>query len=122
MITRLAESSGNVIGFLIRGQLTDEDYKMTLIPAVEEAIKSHKKIRILFRMDQFGGWTAHGAWDDFINWPKFMSVERMAVVIDESWHEFTSWLFSVVARVMHIEIRFFSKDQMADAWVWLRAP
>ncbi len=122
MITRLPESSGNVVGFLIRGQLTDDDYRTTLIPSIEEATASGKKIRILFQMDQFAGWTAHGAWDDFINWPKFMSVERMAMVVDENWHEFTSWLFSVFAQITHIELRFFPKDQLTDAWVWLRAP
>ena len=122
MITRLPESSGNVVGFLVRGQLTDDDYRTTLIPAIEDVTASGKKIRILFRMDQFAGWTAQGAWDDFINWPKFMSVERMAIVVDENWHEFISWLFSVFAQITHIELKFFRKDQLTDAWVWLRAP
>ena len=72
-------------------------------------------------MEDFGGWTAHGAWDDFINWPKFMSCERMAVVVDDNWHEFMSWLFAATAKIMHIEIRFFPTAKMADAWAWLRA-
>jgi len=122
MITRLSESSGGTVGFLVHGKLTDEDYRKVLIPVVEEAIKTRQKIRLLFQMENFLGWTAHGAWDDFINWPKFRSVERMAVVIDENWDEFTSWLFKVFASLTHIEIRFFRKERLADAWDWLRAP
>ena len=121
MIDRLPESSGNVIGFRIQGPLTDMDYKLGFIPPLEEAMKSHTKVRILFKMENFGGWTAHGAWDDFVNWPKFMACERMAVVIDENWHEFMTWLFKVFAGMAHIEIRFFRVSQMADAWNWLRA-
>ncbi len=120
MITQLPESSGGDIGFLIQGKLTDEDYQETLIPVLEEAIKSQEKIGILFQMENFEGWTAHGAWDDFINWPKFRSVERMAILVDENWHELISWLFTVFATVTGIEIKFFKKDQPAEAWSWLR--
>ncbi|PKL57756.1 MAG: STAS/SEC14 domain-containing protein [Methanomicrobiales archaeon HGW-Methanomicrobiales-5] len=122
MITLLPESSGNVIGFLIQGKLADEDYQQGLIPPLEEAIKAHQKIRLLFQMDNFGGWTAHGAWDDFINWPKFMSVERMAVVVDQNWHEFMTWLFQIASALTHMEIRFFRTTEMAEAWAWLQAP
>jgi hypothetical protein len=122
MISTLPESSGKVIGFLIKGKLTDKDYKQELIPSLEDAIKPGQKIRLLMQMEKFMGWTPHGAWDDFINWPKVMSIERMAFVIDENWHDFMSWLFRVFASIAHIEIRFFRKEQLADAWDWLRAP
>lgn len=122
MLAKLPESGGNIAGFLIRGKLTDEDYKTGLIPPLEEAVAAHKKIRILFRMEDFGGWTAHGAWDDFVNWPKFISIERMAIVIDENWHEFMTWLFKAIAGIVRIDMKFFRKDQLADAWAWLRAP
>ena len=122
MITQLPESSGGAIGFLIRGKLTDEDYRETLIPVLEDAIKSEKKIGLLFQMEDFEGWTAHGAWDDLISWPKFRSVDRLAILIDENWHELVSWLFTVFAKVTGIEIRFFEKGEQAEAWYWLRMP
>ena len=91
-------------------------------PPLEEAIKDPQKIRLLFQMDNFGGWTAHGAWDDFINWLKFMSVERMAVVVDQNWHEFMTGLFKIASSLIHMEIRFFRTTEMAEAWEWLRVP
>jgi len=75
MITELPESSGRDVGFLIQGKLTDEDYKQTLIPVIEEALKDRQKINVLFQMHLFRGWTAGGAWDDFVNWPKAKSNE-----------------------------------------------
>jgi hypothetical protein len=121
MITKLPESSGTTLGFLIQGKLADEDYQDVLIPALEEATKAGGKIRILFVMENFAGWTPQGAWDDFINWPRFLSMERFAVVIDENWHDFMTWLFSVFARLSHSEIKFFHTGQRKEAWEWLKA-
>jgi len=120
MILRLPQSSGNALGFLIQGKLTDEDYQEELIPAMEAVIRADEKINLLFQMDKFEGWTAHGAWDDFINWPKFMSIRRMAIVVDDNWHEFATWLFSVFASLTHMELRFYRKTQLPEAWSWLR--
>lgn len=122
MITLLPESSDGVIGFLIEGKLTDEDYKQGLIPPMEEAIKNQEKIRILMQMEHFEGMTAHGAWDDFMSWPKFRSVERMAFLVNDNWHEFITWLMGVYATITHTEIRFFQTEQLSEAWEWLRAP
>lgn len=121
MITKLPESSGTTVGFLIQGKLADEDYKDVLIPALEEAVHAGAKIRILFVMENFSGWTPLGAWDDFINWPRFRTMGRIAVVIDENWHEFMTWLFSVFARLAHSEIRFFTTARRAETWAWLKA-
>ncbi|UUX91142.1 STAS/SEC14 domain-containing protein [Methanoplanus endosymbiosus] len=97
MITKLPESSGRNVGFMVHGKLTGEDYRETLIPAMEEALKNHEKINILFRMESFRGWTAHAAWDDFVNWPKVRAVRKMAIVFDGEWDEFMSWLFKSMA-------------------------
>lgn len=120
MITKLPESSGKNIGFLIHGKLTDDDYKQTLIPVLEETIEKDGKVNILFRMEKFEGWTAHGGWDDFINWPNFASINRLAVIIDENWHEFATWLFEFFAKITFIRIKFFREEQTDEAWEWLR--
>ena len=120
MITELPESSGRDIGFLIQGKLTDEDYKQTLIPVIEEALKDRQKINVLFQMHFFRGWTAGGTWDDFVNWPKAKSIERMAIVFDGKWDEFMSWIFKSYAFVSHIDIRFFHEERHEEAWEWLR--
>jgi SpoIIAA-like len=119
MIERLDASSGNVIGFQIHGKLTKEDYTDIFVPAIEKIIGSHAKARLLLHMKHFGGWTLGGAWEDFLNAPKFFSIERMAVVVDESWDEWMTWLFRLFAAI-GIDIRFFREERMEEAWNWLR--
>ena len=121
MITELPESSGANIGFLIKGKLTDDDYKQHLIPAMEEAINAHEKIRILFQIEKIEGITVHGAWDDFMIWPKLQSAERMAILIDENGSEFTAKFIQLYSNITHIEVKFFMLEQVPKAWEWLKA-
>ena len=121
MITIMPESSGKNTGFLIRGKLTDEDYRKTLIPVLEKALEEHERINIMFKMENFEGWTPHAAWDDFINWPKIAAVNKAAIVFDEKWDEFMSWLFKSYALISHIDMKFFKEDRIDEAWEWLRS-
>jgi hypothetical protein len=121
MIEKLPESSENLIGFRIQGKLTKEDYTDRFVPELERIIGSHTKARLLLHMKHFGGWTLGGAWEDFLNAPKFFSIERMAVVVDESWDEWMTWLFRLFA-TLGFEIRFFREERLGAAWEWLREP
>jgi hypothetical protein len=119
MIQKLAESSGNTIGFRIQGKLTGEDYTGLLLPELEKIVESHTKGRLLLHMKNFEGWTLGGAWEDFLNWPKFLSIERMAMVVDETWDEWMTWLFRLFATI-GIDLRFFREERLDEAWAWLR--
>lgn len=120
MITKMPESSGKNVGFVIHGKLTDEDYKDMLIPALDEAVQKHEKINILFKMEGFRGWTAHAAWDDLVSWPKIRAVDKTAIVFDGKWDEFMSWLFKSYALISHIDMKFFHDDRTDEAWEWLK--
>jgi len=39
----------NVIGIIVSGTITAEDYDSVLIPAIHEKLKKYKKIRILYQ-------------------------------------------------------------------------
>jgi hypothetical protein len=119
MIKKLVESSGNTIGFLVQGKLTREDYTGTLLPELEKIIGSHSKGRLLIHMKNFEGWTLGGAWEDFLNWPKFLSIERMAIVVDETWDEWMTRLFRLFATI-GIDLQFFREERLEDAWKWIR--
>jgi SpoIIAA-like len=120
MIERLEESSGHVIGFRIHGKLSKEDYTGLFVPELGNVIQEYGKARLLLSMKHFEGWTLGGAWEDFFNAPKFFSIERMAVVVDDSWDEWMTWLFRLFAAI-GITIRFFREDRLGEAWQWLRA-
>jgi len=121
MIEKLPESSGNILGFHIRGKLTEADYLNLLVPEMEKAMKIFPKIRIVLVMENFGGWTVGGAWEDLLLGLKFTAVEKLVTVIDESWDEWMTLLFRTFATLTGTELRFFKKERLAEAWEWVRA-
>jgi hypothetical protein len=118
MIGKLEKSSGNVIGFKLHGKATDEDYKERLIPELEKAIEEHGKIRVLWDLERFEGWTPHAAWDDLIVGTKmFDDIERLAIVGDRKWERVMTKL---IQPVTGLEARYFDHHKLQHAWDWLR--
>src|SRR6188472_1504445 len=62
-IEQLSRSSGKVLGFQLSGKLHDEDYKH-FVPAVDAALVSQNKIRLLAWFHDFHGWDLRALWDD----------------------------------------------------------
>ena len=66
MIELISEGlRGNVVGLAAHGKVSHKDYQLVVIPAVEEKIKMHGKVRLLFQLgNDFTGYTAEAIWDD----------------------------------------------------------
>ncbi|MBP1929052.1 hypothetical protein J2741_001599 [Methanolinea mesophila] len=121
MIERLAESSGKNIGFRLSGRVTEADYMDVLSPVIEKSIEEHARINVLLLMEDFKGWTVGAAWEDFTLGPKFLKVERLAVVVDETWDEWMTWLFRAFSTLTGTKVRFFKKERVQEAWDWLKS-
>jgi hypothetical protein len=121
MIERLPESAKNILGYRISGKMTEADYRDHLVPEMEKAMKECHKIRIVWVVEGFEGWTVGGAWEDLLLGLKFPAVERMAMVIDESWDEWMTLLFQGFTTLTGTELRFFKKERLGEAWEWIRA-
>ena len=121
MIEKLPESSGNILGFRIWGKLTEADYLDHLDPEMEKAMKEYPKIRVVMVMEHLEGWTVGAFWEDFRLGTKSSVFERMAFVIDESWDEWITLLMKAFTTLTGTELRFFKKERLAEAWVWIRA-
>lgn len=116
MIGMLEKSHGNVIGFKFHGKASDEDYKERLIPEMEAAIAQHGKIRILWDLENFEGWTPQAAWDDMIFGTKMWhDVERMAIVGDAKWEALIMKLFAHLTA----KFKYFDHHKLQHAWEWL---
>ena len=63
MLTFLERSHGNVLGIKASGKLTHADYER-IIPKLEELLREHRKLRVLFELEDCQGWVAGAAWDD----------------------------------------------------------
>jgi hypothetical protein len=121
LIEKLSASSGKIIGFQLRGRLSEADYTDILMPIIERGVQEYTKVRVLIQVENFEGWTVGGAWEDLKNWPKFRYIERMAIVGDESWDQWMNWMLRIFAVLTHTDLRFFRMDRLTEAWSWLRA-
>jgi hypothetical protein len=119
MIQVLPESEGNLLGFKISGKLTEEEYKETLIPRIEEAAKHHGDVRCLVYMDpSFTGWDIGALWDDARYGLKHKDdFEKLAVVGAAKWVE---WGTRLSAHFVKGEVRTFAPEELPEAWLWVR--
>lgn len=122
MPVEVIKQEEDVIGFLLRGRLTEADYTEVLLPALNAAIERHEEIRLLLQVEQFEGWTAGGAWEDLKNFPKMRNFERMAVVSDGSWDTAMTWMMKAFAGITDMDLKFFREERLGEAWDWVQKP
>lgn len=115
MLTFLEGSRGNVIGIKASGNLTHADYEK-LIPKLEELLREHRKLRVLFELEDCQGWVVGAVWDDL----KFSlkhggEFERCAVVGEKAWQK---WMTKLAEPFFHA--KYFDMSQLKEAWQWVR--
>lgn len=100
------------------GKLTKEDYEK-FAPEVEQVIKAHGKIRLLFEMHDFHGWDAGAVWEDCkFSLHHFTHIERVAMVGDKKWEQYMAAFcrpFTTSA------IHYFDVSRTEEARQWLTA-
>ncbi|MCA1298099.1 SpoIIAA family protein [Stappia indica] len=118
MIEVMKESEGALLGVHVSGLLHEADYRMFL-PTLEERFREYGKLRVLFYADEsFEGWDLRAAWEDVSVGLKHASdFERMAVVGAPEW---VNWCMKLSAFLMKGEIRIFARDEIDDAWAWVK--
>jgi hypothetical protein len=77
----------NVLAVSGRGKITKEDYERVLIPALEEKLKNHEKIRMLYQLaPDFTAFTPGAMVDDAkVGIRHLTAFEKIAVVSDAEW-------------------------------------
>ncbi len=117
MIERIEGLPGNVLGFRAKGEVTGTDYETVLIPAVEQALATHPKIRLLYHLgEDFTGFDAKAMWDDAkVGLRHFTAWERVAVVSDITWLRVMVTAFGFV---MPGQVKIFHNDEIEAAMKW----
>ena len=109
-------SVGNVLHVRVTGKLTKEAYEI-FAPAVDQQIRDQGKLRILFEMQDFHGWTAGALWEDMkFDLKHWKDIERLALVGDSKWEEGMA-LFCKPFTLARI--KYFDHTQLAAARSWL---
>lgn len=120
MIEFLSESEGKILVFKTIGKLTDQDYKDVLIPRLESIIREHGKARLLLDMgNEFHGWEAAAAWDDFrFGMTHRKDFEKVGVIGGPRW---MLWCVKIAALFMSGEVKNFSACERDKALTWIKA-
>ena len=117
MIQQLPTESPVVLGFKFSGKLHDEDYK-TFMPALDAAVKSQGKVRLLMKLEDFRGWDLHAAWDDLkLGIRHYSDFDRIAMVGDKTWEK---WLARLGRPFTRASLRYFDASEAEAAWNWVR--
>jgi hypothetical protein len=111
-------SAGRVLEVRITGKLTKEAYQK-FVPAVDEQIREHGKLRILFVMRDFHGWTAGALWEDLkFDLKHWKDIERLAIVGDKKWEKGMTTFCKPFTKA---QIRYFDAAQIEDARQWIES-
>jgi hypothetical protein len=118
MLKLLSDLPDNVIGVRAIGEVDDDDYEEVLVPAIEDGLARHEKIRLLYVLgDEFTGYDKDAVWEDAkLGVKTFNSYDRMAIVTDSDSVRRTikafGWLIPGEVRVFHL-------DRIVEATVWI---
>jgi hypothetical protein len=111
-------SAGRVLEVRVTGKLTKEAYQK-FVPAVDAQIKEYGKLRILFVMQDFHGWTAGAMWEDLkFDLKHWKDIERLAIVGDKKWEKGMAAFCKPFTKA---SIRYFDVVQVDEARQWLES-
>ena len=120
MLERLRDLPDSVVGIKASGEVTGEDYKGVLIPAVEAALEGGNKVRLLYVMgdDVKGtGFTAGAAWQDTkVGLGHYNRWDKVAVVSDKEWLRHSVDIFGYL---IPGEVKAFTQAEEAEACTWV---
>jgi hypothetical protein len=104
----------NVVGITTRGRVTREDWDDVLLPAMEEALRQHEKVRLYYEIAS----RYPGAGWDALDLPTDR-LERIAVVSDTAW---VKWVANALCFLIESDVRIFTKEEEEEGRTWITAP
>lgn len=118
MLEALKGFPENTVAFVARGRLTQSDYRTVLVPAVETALKTHKKLGVYFEIgSDFAGVDPSAVWQDLkVGLRHWLRWERIAVVTDIGWIRNTVW---PIGFLMPAKLKVFRSTEAPQARNWL---
>ncbi len=109
-------SAGKLLHVKATGKLTKECYE-SFVPLVDRQIQEHGKLRVLFEMHDFHGWTASAAWEDLkFDLKHWKDIERLAIVGESKWE---AGMAVFCKPFTAAKIKYFDHSQLPAAQAWL---
>jgi SpoIIAA-like len=116
MIKELNDMPSGVIGFEASGKLKAEDYRDTVLPALEQAAASGE-VRFLIVMHDFDGMSGGALWQDLrLGVEHLRAWKRVALVTDIGWMHHMTDLFGWMTPGA---TKAFSLADLDEATTWV---
>ena len=110
------ENDGKVIIVHVSGKLAKADYEL-FVPEVEQLVRQHGKLSMLFDMTGFHGWEAGALWEDTKFAIKhFSDIEKLAMVGEKKWQQSMAMFGKSFTKAT---IRYFDHADIAEAMKWV---
>ena len=109
-------SVGKMLHVKATGKLTKESYE-AFVPVVDQQIEEHGRIRVLFEMHDFHGWTAGAMWEDLkFDFKHWKDIERLAIVGESKWQQGMAVFCKPFTAA---KIQYFDHSRLGEAESWL---
>ena len=109
-------SVGQLLHVKVTGKLTKDAYE-AFAPVVDEQIKEHGKVRNLFEMHDFYGWTAGALWEDLkFDFKHWKDIERLAIVGESKWEASMAVFCKPFTAA---KIQYFDHAKLDEARAWI---
>ena len=113
----------NALGFSAKGNVSAKDYETVLIPAVQEKLKHHDKVRLLYHLgDEFEKFELGAMWDDAkVGLAHITEWEKIAIVTDVNWIQQAGKIFGFAIETMSVpgDVKIFHNSELDDAIKWI---
>lgn len=118
MIEMIPALPDNVIGMIAKGEVTREDYEDVVMPAIDRALESNHKLRLIYVLGaDFTGFSGGAMWEDGkLGVEHLTRWERIAVVSDNAWIRHA---VNVLGYLIPGEVKVFEVVDEADASAWV---
>lgn len=117
MIRLIEDMPPGTIGLEAVGEVTEDDYRQVLAPAVSDALE-RKDLGLMYVLGkEFDSYAPGAAWADTKLWARNLKGwKRLALVSDADWLETSA---KTLGWLLPGEVKVFETDEVLDAKRWL---
>lgn len=118
MIETIQGLPDNVVAVRVTGEVTGDDYRKVLIPAIEDKTRKYGKIRMLYQLDRELEWFTISAMleDVKVSIRDITAFEKIAVVSDVDWMNSAVGIFKFI---VPYPVRTYKNEEFSEAKAWI---
>ena len=120
MFVPMADLPDTTLGFTAQGKIRAEDYRDTLIPAIEKLIDQQGRARVLLVLGpEWEGYSVGAMFDDVkLGLEHLRAWQRFALVSDAEWIHHVAKTFGWIVPG---DVRCFPYSQLEEAKTWVNS-